>query len=218
VDGGAGGDRIHSALAGGIGELDANFALGAGNDWLQAAFGPPPAAGPEPAVENDVTTIMQKVREAVDGGAGNDEVALSHRGRFDDLAQMVHLGDGQDQLTSALDGIFGNLHLLADLGRGHDRGEINHVGPVSGAASIRMLGGQGNDRLSAVLAPSPAASPPEVLVELLGEDGNDALSLLVRGGVDPALLMALADGGDGFDTGIFSAGVRHINVERVTEL
>ncbi len=79
--------------------------------------------------------------------------------------------------------------------------------------NLTMDGGAGNDVLDAVFSADTKQKVAELNVALFGGDGADMLRLLWTPGAFEAL--AFADGGAGLDTGLFSPGVRHVNVESV---
>jgi hypothetical protein len=77
-----------------------------------------------------------------------------------------------------------------------------------------MDGGAGNDVLEATFrSDSTAQKVAELNVTQLGGDGNDLMRLLWSEGAFDTT--AFADGGVGFDTGLFSPGVKHVNLEKV---
>jgi hypothetical protein len=78
-----------------------------------------------------------------------------------------------------------------------------------------MDGGTGNDLLDAQFeADATQQKVADLQVALSGGDGNDSLRLTWTPGI-AFDVDAFADGGAGIDTGVFSPGVRHVNVERL---
>lgn len=82
------------------------------------------------------------------------------------------------------------------------------------ACDLTIDGGTGDDVLDAQFSTGTRNQKvADLRVALLGGDGNDALRLSFTPGGFAA--SAFADGGMGFDTGRFSPGVKHVNVEQV---
>ena len=76
-------------------------------------------------------------------------------------------------------------------------------------------GGAGSDVLDAAFEANPTQQTVQkVRVALLGGAGNDTLRVMWTPGL-AFDVDAFADGGTGFDVGVFSPGVRHVNVERL---
>jgi hypothetical protein len=81
--------------------------------------------------------------------------------------------------------------------------------------TLPLDGGAGNDVLGARFeSGATQQTVADLHVALSGGDGNDALRLPASPGV-AFDLGAVADGGAGFDVGVFSPGVRFVNVERL---
>jgi hypothetical protein len=152
---------------------------------------------------------MVDLNLSMDGGAGDD--ILSENTDIDPSAlvgfnpqpepPIIHVGvemdggDGSDRITSRWGVGPEPFHKAFDL-------------------DLSMDGGVGDDALDAQFSDHKGSqNVADLRVALLGGDGNDALSLLLTPGAFDAA--AFADGGAGFDTGLFSHGVKHKNVEQV---
>jgi hypothetical protein len=174
---------------------------GAGDDEITARIGIEPTPF-VPVVDFVV---------GIDGGDGNDAVAVNTQ--IDpgslvgfnpqpeppvlNIAIGVRGGAGLDRITSRM-GIQPTPFL-----------------PPAIDVSLRMDGGTGNDLLDAQFeADATQQKVADLQVALSGGDGNDSLRLTWTPGI-AFDVDAFADGGAGIDTGVFSPGVRHVNVERL---
>jgi hypothetical protein len=177
---------------------------GAGHDGISVLADINAVMGVQP--EPFVSAIMTEV--SVNGGIGDDNISV--------LAE-INAAMGVDPEP------FRPAEFRFDLevrgGQGHD-----NISAVMGVEPQPFLphitigvildGGNGNDTLSADFrGPQAGQIVADLVVALVGGDGDDALRLLWTD--EAFMVLAFADGGDGLDTGVFSPGVRHINVERV---
>jgi hypothetical protein len=150
--------------------------------------------------------ILTEVR--VSGGAGDDAIGV--------LAEInAAMGVDPEPFRPA------EFQLILEVRGGAGNDDINAVmgidpqpflPPISIIAIVD--GGLGHDALSAEFRTAAAGRiVADLLVAMFGGDGDDTLRLLWTDGAFDVL--AFANGGDGFDSGVFSPGVRHINVEQV---
>ena len=154
-----------------------------------------------------------------------------------------HGGNQTDQVTMRFGGLVSaGLGIFVDLAGGNDTFLLNAVGwsvPAGiPAASVRVLGGAGQDQLLAnfgrvgrglavelngqdgndmIAADLELADPGSgtVDINLLGGLGNDILGLAVLGTTDRARHHFRIDGGAGFDIGVGTNNVDIVNCEIV---
>jgi hypothetical protein len=164
---------------------------------------------PEPPVVN--------VTVGLDGGAGDDLMAVNTE---IDPAALVGFNPQPEppvvNVTVGFDGGAGDdlLAVNTEIDPAALVGFNPQPEPPVVNVTVGMNGGAGNDVLDAQFASAATQQPlASVRLVLLGGDGNDTLRAhwpLAAFDVD-----AVADGGDGFDNGEFSPGLRFVNTEEI---
>lgn len=242
VQGGLGADRITSRM--GVQPtpflpsmtFEVNADGGAGNDVVSAnAFVHPAAAQgyyPWPWVPEARFTM------SLNGGLGDDDVSARMGIEPTPFLPVTHF-------NLAMDGGLGNdiLSVNTNVDPGALVGFNPQPEPPAVRINVDLRGGDGADRITSRMGVEPTPFlPPVVDVNLTADGGvgNDVLDAEFRGaasrkvGLRATLLggdgddtfrllwtrdafetTASADGGAGFDTGLFSPGVRAVSVEQV---
>jgi hypothetical protein len=173
----------------GVGTLNGSFTVAPG---VMAPFGPVPG----------IRNVF------VDTGKGNDQVYYKV---FGDMwvggarTIGVTLGEGDDTLRfdafNDIDmGPNSYVNLRASGGNGNDYLGVLHRGELDGQFITTLSGGAGKDQLYTDVK-FDAGSTGKFYNRSWGDDGDDAISLLVRKSnpADPVFIDALASGGNGSD-------------------
>lgn len=173
----------------GMGAINGSYTVAPG---VMASFGP----------IGGIRNVM------IDTGKGNDQVYYKV---FGDMLVGgartigVTLGDGNDVLrfdaANDIDmGPNSYVNLRASGGAGNDYLGVLHRGELDGQFITTLSGGAGKDQLYTDVKFDPG-STGKFYNRSWGDDGDDAISLLVRKSnpADPTFIDALASGGTGFD-------------------
>jgi hypothetical protein len=197
--------------------FDLTVRLGAGDDLFTAAVMP----------ESDPSMArVGSVAVAVEGDAGNDDIVVQvgdPNGTtplfLGELSVAVGGGAGADEvgIIIIINNRVGALDQQVDLGAGDDAANLeSRALVVDGMMAQKVRGGAGNDVLNALFSGEASADRTAVHASLFGGAGDDRFRLLWD--EETFNVLAFVDGGAGFDTGLFSPSVRHVNVEKVDEV
>lgn len=193
------------------------------------------------AGNDDIQTELQIVAADFNGDSSPDIVTNVLAGDGDDLLRMntrvtggqadgfllhindqIRLGNGHDR--AVIDQIFaGNLDAMSTMmldvngGKGNDQIDFGFIAPqdeaTGGEFRSRIDGGDGDDSIRAEALLSAGRS--RVIIDVLGQAGNDRLWLLTSGDGGGLLSKRLRiDGGEGIDNSWSTDDVQVVNVEQ----